>query len=494
MVTNLNDSWPLSSTMASSHNSSFTIESNVTSLTNQTSVNMLIKSGIHDLSMISALPLGSGPFTSTTTTTTASPTTATMTLFPNMNDTFTSTSSYLTFNNNTEMFDDTPDHNMYIMPFIYQVIWSFIFGSMVFVAAGGNIVVIWIVMAHKRMRTVTNYFLVNLSLADIMVSTQNVIFNFIYMLNGDWPFGQFYCKVTNFIAIISVAASVFTLMAISIDRYIAIVHPLKPRMSRTATIVIIVVIWIASSILSFPNLICSTTLVETFKNGDSRVVCYLQWHDGRSTESRMEFIYNVIIMLFTYVIPILLMSYTYYWIGRELWGSKIIGEMNVKQVKSIKSKQKIVKMMLIVVIIFLVCWAPYHIYFLLAHHYPQINDSEYAQQSFLVIYCLAMSNSMYNPLVYCWMNSRFRQGFRNVFCCTCFRSKQLENTKSTRHHVAARYSCASEATGPSDMRVRFNGNGNITLQATSATDIAGATGSSSTSPLQSRTTLSREML
>ena len=65
-------------------------------------------------------------------------------------------------------------------------------------------------------RTVTNYFLVNLSLADTMVSTLNVIFNFIYMLNADWPFGEFYCKVTNFIAILSVAASVFTLMAISI--------------------------------------------------------------------------------------------------------------------------------------------------------------------------------------------------------------------------------------------------------------------------------------
>jgi len=51
-----------------------------------------------------------------------------------------------------------------------------------------------------------------------MVSTLNVIFNFIYMLNSDWPFGQFYCKVSNFIAILSVAASVFTLMAISIDR------------------------------------------------------------------------------------------------------------------------------------------------------------------------------------------------------------------------------------------------------------------------------------
>ena len=67
-------------------------------------------------------------------------------------------------------------------------------------------------------RTVTNYFLVNLSIADITVATLNVIFNFIYMLNSDWPFGELYCKVTNFFSILSVSASVLTLMAISIDR------------------------------------------------------------------------------------------------------------------------------------------------------------------------------------------------------------------------------------------------------------------------------------
>ena len=57
-----------------------------------------------------------------------------------------------------------------------------------------------------------------------MVSTLNVVFNFIYMLNSDWPFGQFYCKVSNFIAIVSVAASVFTLMAISIDRSVLLTY------------------------------------------------------------------------------------------------------------------------------------------------------------------------------------------------------------------------------------------------------------------------------
>jgi hypothetical protein len=64
-----------------------------------------------------------------------------------------------------------------------RLFWILIFSLMVLVAAGGNIVVIHIVSTNKEMKSVTNYFLVNLSLADTMVSTLNVIFNFISMLN-----------------------------------------------------------------------------------------------------------------------------------------------------------------------------------------------------------------------------------------------------------------------------------------------------------------------
>ena len=52
------------------------------------------------------------------------------------------------------------------------------------------------------------------------------------IIHRNWPFGRWYCTVNNFIAFLSVAVSVFTLMALSIDRYIAIVYPLKPRMSK----------------------------------------------------------------------------------------------------------------------------------------------------------------------------------------------------------------------------------------------------------------------
>ncbi|PRD29123.1 UNVERIFIED_CONTAM: TkR99D [Trichonephila clavipes] len=108
--------------------------------------------------------------------------------------------------------------NIFLMPWWQQLVFSAMFGIMIFIATGGNAIVMWIVLAHKRMRSVTNYFLVNLSLADTMVATLNVIFNFVYMKDGDWPFGDAYCKISNFIAIVSVAASVFTLVAISFDR------------------------------------------------------------------------------------------------------------------------------------------------------------------------------------------------------------------------------------------------------------------------------------
>ncbi|XP_023340820.1 uncharacterized protein LOC111710878 [Eurytemora carolleeae] len=107
-------------------------------------------------------------------------------------------------------------------------------------------------------------------------------------------------------------------------------------------------------------------------------------------------------------------QYPYSRIGLELWGSRAIGEATHIQMESIKSKRKVVKMMLFVVIIFCVCWLPYHTYFILAHLQPSINHGKYIQDIYLLIYWLAMSNSMYNPMIYCYMNQRFRRGFSEV--------------------------------------------------------------------------------
>lgn len=123
-----------------------------------------------------------------------------------------------TYHNGTNYTDLLEPRNQFVLPWWRQMIWTLLFAGMITVATGGNLIVIWIVLAHRRMRTVTNYFLVNLSIADAMVSTLNVTFNYTYMLNSHWPFGTLYCKISQFIAVLTICASVFTLMAISIDR------------------------------------------------------------------------------------------------------------------------------------------------------------------------------------------------------------------------------------------------------------------------------------
>lgn len=67
---------------------------------------------------------------------------------------------------------------------------------------------------------------------------------------------------------------------------------------------------------------------------------------------------------------------------------------------------QVVKMMIVVVVIFGVCWLPFHMYFIVTSYYPEITNFKYIQEIYLAIYWLAMSNSMYNPIIYCWMNSR----------------------------------------------------------------------------------------
>ena len=113
---------------------------------------------------------------------------------------------------------DSPTGNPFILPWHIQMIDIFAFVAIVVVAAGGNIIVIWVVVAHKRMRTVINYFLVNLAVADALISVLNALFNFVYMLHNNWPFGKAYCRFSQFISPCTISASVFTFMAIAIDR------------------------------------------------------------------------------------------------------------------------------------------------------------------------------------------------------------------------------------------------------------------------------------
>lgn len=105
--------------------------------------------------------------------------------------------------------------------------------SIFVVALFGNGIVCYIVQSSPRMRTVTNYFIANLAVGDIFMSLFCVPFSFVsILLLHYWPFGSVLCHLVNYSQAVSVLVSAYTLVAISVDRYIAIMWPLRPRITK----------------------------------------------------------------------------------------------------------------------------------------------------------------------------------------------------------------------------------------------------------------------
>lgn len=124
--------------------------------------------------------------------------------------------------------DQMNNDSTYFQTSVYML-----YTSIFVLALFGNGVVCYIVHSSPRMKTVTNYFIVNLAVGDILMSLFCVPFSFFsILLLQYWPFGSLLCHLVNYSQAVSVLVSAYTLVAISIDRYIAILWPLRPRISK----------------------------------------------------------------------------------------------------------------------------------------------------------------------------------------------------------------------------------------------------------------------
>uniref|UniRef100_A0A4W3K385 Neuromedin-K receptor n=1 Tax=Callorhinchus milii TaxID=7868 RepID=A0A4W3K385_CALMI len=193
----------------------------------------------------------------------------------------------------------------------------------------------------------------------------------------------------------------------SCGRYMAIIHPLQPRISAMATKVIIASIWLLAFVLAFPQ--CFYSDIRQFSK---RNVCFVDWPRG---PHQQKFIYQIVVFVLVYFLPLVVMAITYTIVGITLWGGQIPGNTSNNYHEQLRAKRKVVKMMIVVVLAFTICWLPYHIYFFVVIRYPTINRWKPIQQVYLAVFLLAMSSAMHNPIIYCCLNSRFRAGFKRAF-------------------------------------------------------------------------------
>ena len=221
------------------------------------------------------------------------------------------------------------------LPAWSQALIIFMYSMVTVLAVGGNAIVCYIVLAYQRMRTVTNYFIVNLACGDILMAVLCIPFTFIAnVIKVYWPFGAVMCPIVSYAQVVVVFVSAFTLVAISLDRYIAIIYPLKPRMTTRQATMIILSIWIMALSVPLPVAILSRTVVI---NGSSHEICDEVWPNHQS-----RYIYSLVIMVLQYFLPLFVLLFTYTRIAIVIWVKKPPGEAeNQRDQRLAASKRKV---------------------------------------------------------------------------------------------------------------------------------------------------------
>ncbi|XP_046554228.1 RYamide receptor-like [Haliotis rubra] len=283
----------------------------------------------------------------------------------------------------------------------------------ILVAVSGNLAVCYIILSDHRMRTVTNLFLLTLALSDIIKAVICNPFSVFANLKLYWPFGSVMCPVWQYLQVVAVYVSSLTLVAMSLDRFVAILFPLKPRMSKSRLLVIIVLILFLSCALPLPTAIKSkvTFPKPQFPNDpSSNGLCLEKWDNDFH-----KYVYSMGIMVTQYFLPLSVLAFTNGCIGYVVWIKKPPGEADSgRDNRLAASKRRMVKMIIVVVVIYAVCWLPLHVLTLVGDRDQSIYNNSYMNVVFLAIQWLATSHSCYNPFVYFWMNPKFRNGFKRM--------------------------------------------------------------------------------
>uniref|UniRef100_A0A182WF52 G-protein coupled receptors family 1 profile domain-containing protein n=1 Tax=Anopheles minimus TaxID=112268 RepID=A0A182WF52_9DIPT len=309
----------------------------------------------------------------------------------------------------------------YIVPILFAAI--FIIGVL------GNGTLIIVFLRHRAMRNVPNTYILSLALADLLLIVTTVPFTSIIYTLDSWPWGSLLCTSSEFIKDVSIGVSVFTLVALSGDRFFAIVDPLRKfhahvdpflgggRRATRMTITTAVLIWLLAIAFAVPAIIGSHIKTVIVNKDVSFYFCYPFPDEWGPQYARGMVLGKFLIY---YAVPLFIIGIFYALIARHLIHSAkhVPGEMQ-GTVRQIKARRKVAVTVLAFVVIFGICFLPSHLFMLWFYYNPNFNEDYNGFWHVLRIvgFCLSFANSCANPVALYCVSGAFRKHFNRDFCC-----------------------------------------------------------------------------
>ncbi|XP_037959599.1 somatostatin receptor type 2-like [Teleopsis dalmanni] len=275
----------------------------------------------------------------------------------------------------------------------------------------GNTLVIYVVLRFSKMQTVTNFYILNLAIADecFLIGIPFLIYT---MRICSWKFGEYICKAYLVSTSITQFTSSIFLLIMSADRYLAVCHPITSPRYRTLHIAkkVSAIAWLTSAVLMLPVILYASAVTQ---EDGVNFSCNIDWPETYKKHSGTTFILYTFFLGF--MTPLCFILIFYYLVIRKLHS---VGQKHKSKEKK-RSHRKVTRLVLTVITVYILCWLPHWIsQVALINSNPGQRDlSRLEILIFLLLGCLAYSNSAMNPILYAFLSDNFRKSFSKAFTC-----------------------------------------------------------------------------
>ncbi|XP_070543449.1 somatostatin receptor type 2-like [Ptychodera flava] len=283
-----------------------------------------------------------------------------------------------------------------------------------------NFLVIYVLIRYSSKRSIPNIFILNLAIADFLFLCTLPLQAHRFATKR-WIFGNIACKIVTGFDGMNQLTGIFILTCMSIDRHMAIVHPIKCRLLRTANKarVISLAVWLASLLASQPLWI----FANDYQVSNTTSMCIILW----PTDVNGDTVFIVITFILGFILPLFVISICYYKMFAYLRHS----HRPSHSARTYRQSRRVALIVVVIVAVFFLCWLPFYILNFVTLISRQGRPSMAMIGAYAVSICLSYANSCLNPIIYSFMGTTFRRNMRKVFLIGFFcRSNGLNEITS----------------------------------------------------------------
>ncbi|NXQ24064.1 PRLHR protein, partial [Alaudala cheleensis] len=321
-----------------------------------------------------------------------------------------------------------------------------LYATLVVVACMGNLFLILLIALTKKLHCTTNFLIGNLAAADFVMCLACVPLTASYAFEErGWLFGIFMCHFVALLQAATVFVSVLSLTAIAIDRYVVVAYPIRRRISRRACAGLVAFIWLLSIAASLPTSL-HTHYLDLNAIGHDMVICEEFWQH----EERGRLLYSCLMLLLSYVLPLLAVSVSFCAITHRLRRRDVPGAARHCRDKWARTKHKTFRVLIVSVVCFAICWLPLQVVNFIRDIDEEfaILDKRYVNVIQVSCHLVAMSSACYNPFIYASLHDKFWFHLSNYFSRKKQSSRTMSSCKASRFNTCS--TLADAPAGASD--------------------------------------------